>query len=84
MVLPQLNTGIFVGLNKGHIVTNREFSPPDLPAEKVYECEIPENGFLFNSLVGNWGNIYLFSILEDGMIVCTQEIDFMIRSNDYF
>ncbi|RWW76457.1 hypothetical protein BHE74_00015458 [Ensete ventricosum] len=53
MALPQPNTGIFVGLNKGHIVTEREFSPADLPAEKVYECEIPENGFLFNFLVGN-------------------------------
>ncbi|THU51812.1 hypothetical protein C4D60_Mb06t34980 [Musa balbisiana] len=35
MVLPQPNTGIFVGLNKGHIVTNREFSPLDLPEEKI-------------------------------------------------
>ncbi|URE11229.1 hypothetical protein MUK42_04617 [Musa troglodytarum] len=34
MALPQPNTGIFVGLNKGHIVTKREFSPSDLPAEK--------------------------------------------------
>ncbi|CAL9123662.1 unnamed protein product [Musa textilis] len=46
MALPQPNTGIFVGLNKGHIVTKREFSPSDLPAEKVHES----SGFIYQEL----------------------------------
>ncbi|CAL9187967.1 unnamed protein product [Musa hybrid cultivar] len=46
MVLPQSNTGIFVGLNKGHIVRKTEFSPPDLPAEKVNLAR----GFIYQEL----------------------------------
>ncbi|WZZ66125.1 hypothetical protein YC2023_077495 [Brassica napus] len=48
MTTPQVKTGLFVGLNKGHVVTRRELAPrPVLAKEEVaafapYEKRITE------------------------------------------